>query len=233
MAIQFLPILLLGGAAVYVVTQKKKPAKKSKITPGKPPHSVKVIDKGTYSYTSNCQKFLIGGADIASYNTKNLSPSRKAVLRAFEAELMKATKAEHLSHAGDTKFDDRPLWMWEFAVGVAERLAPECNVKEGKPLSKVASAIIGLTFVELAKYYASIGSDPAEVIVELVYSIIPVAKHLQDIGAKDIEDPKFDLIGFIKKVRKNPEKYELNEEEMKKFDSQGGADAFFSSWKII
>lgn len=180
----FLPILLLGGAAAFMMAQPKK--KKSKI-----------VNKGNYSYTRDCKKLYIKGIDA---DTENPTEEQLQLLHEFvQSDLVPAFDAARqamFAEMGDG-MDDTGVFIIELSARAANHLMGDCALKEGhRPHAGLAMFTVAMANV--AGYLVQSGVDAAEATKEIAREMALVTKAQLESGGS------VDIMKLIREEKANP-----------------------------
>ena len=182
----FLPILLMGGAAAVVVSASgKKKGSKSR-----------VIDMGLYSYSSNCKHLWIGSLDVAKPGAIHLDAEQNEVMNQFVAgPLQSAIKAAVETREGDPKWGDKPFWITELALGTVAELVPRCKFKEGNPTGAAALALLPLVLGRIGVYLHEHGVDSKDFLAAAALETMLMAQASAKAGGK------VDIVKMIREAR--------------------------------
>ena len=187
MAINFLPVLLIAGAAAVVVSASVK--KKSKSKP-------RVIDMGLYSYSSDCKRLWIGDVDVTTPAALQLNAEQNEAMGKFVAgPLESAITAAVADRSGDSSWGERPFWITELGLGVIAKLVPQCKFVEGRPTGKAALALLPLAFGRIGLHMNELGLSSKEFLAAAAEETALMAKAAAKKGGT------IDLVKTIREAR--------------------------------
>lgn len=203
------PIILIAAAAgaVYLFSNKKKSTDKKA--------AASIIDKGTYSYSSDCKHLWVGGVDIASSDVVKLTKEQNEAMNRFVSNAVVPAIVAEANSKTDPSWDDQPFAITEWALGAIARIVPGCEYKEGKPANATAAALLPLTMAHIELHVIQSGGNMNDFAVMIAAEMIWMARAHAESKGKPV-----DIIKFIRQVRENPDRYTVTQEEIQEWLSQ-------------
>ena len=186
-----LPLIIAAAAGVYIVTSGKKRSR---------PKS-RIIDKGSYSYSSDCNHLWIAGFDVAQIDTVKPNDQQAAAIRQFGEEVTSPAAAAALAakYGGVAAGDRPPMWVTELGLDTIANILPGCAFEEGKTPGRAALALLPMAMIWVGIILPGDGDEFTEA-AAAEYRILAEATAESGGVASNV-------VKLIRLVRENPEKY--------------------------
>ena len=187
-----LPLLLLGGGAVYLVTAKKN-GKNGK----KAAKKVTTIDKGTYKYSSDCKHIWVAGKDLT--DSKVIFKNEDQVAVTAFAKFVEPAVSQAISEMGAS-----PMPLIESSVRAIAKLMPECAFTKGKPAPKAALGLMPMVMSFAANQVAEKMGWNMATFMEDMRKEMYLMTQTPGFAKQEV-----DLVALIHRERENPTKVEV------------------------